>query len=73
MRDRDRKAAPNYTNAVLVMGFVNLMWSLLLIWATLGLPAALVAAVFVDYLIMRLDRYRRRVAKSPSRPPSPGG
>lgn len=60
MRDRPRTAAPDYTNAALVMGFVNLLWSFLLVWASLGLPAVLVVAVLADYLITRLAHRRRR-------------
>lgn len=52
------------TNAIVVMGFVNLMWSLLLIWNSLGLPAVLVAAVFIDYLITRLGHRRRRGSRA---------
>ena len=59
MRDKDRRAAPNYTTAALVMGFVNLLWSLMLLWVSLGLPAVLVTAVFLDYLITRIGRRRR--------------
>ena len=58
MRDRQVGTAPNYTNAALVMGFVNLLWSLTLLWATMGLPAVLIVAAFLDYLITRLGRSR---------------
>ncbi|MEZ5714368.1 MAG: histidinol phosphate aminotransferase [Paracoccaceae bacterium] len=60
MRHKTRHALPDLTNAVLAMVFVNLLWSLALIWAALGLPAVLVTAVFLDYLITRLDHLRRR-------------
>ncbi|WP_137701612.1 histidinol phosphate aminotransferase [Marimonas lutisalis] len=60
MRDRDRAAAPDYTNAALVMGLVNLLWSFMLIWASLGLPAVVVTAVFLNYLITRLEHRRAR-------------
>ncbi len=60
MDHRPRTAAPDYTNAALVMGFVNLFWSFALIWAWSGLPAVLVIAVFLDYLITRLKRHRKR-------------
>ena len=65
MRHAERPSAPDLTAAVLVMGFVNLMWSLCLIWASLGLPAVLVTAVFVDYLITRLAHRRRRAGWMP--------
>lgn len=53
-------AAPDFTNAALVMGFVNLFWSLLLISASFGLPTALTLAVFLNYLITRLAHRRTR-------------
>jgi hypothetical protein len=62
MRDRNRPAAPDYTNAALVMALVNLLWSFLLVWATLGLPAVMLLAVFLDYLITRLKHARRRAS-----------
>lgn len=60
MRDHDRLAAPDYTNAALIMALINLLWAFLLIWATLGLPAVILLAVFLDYLITRLKHARRR-------------
>ncbi|MEC8794724.1 MAG: hypothetical protein VXX48_00245 [Pseudomonadota bacterium] len=35
------KEAPNYTNAFLVMAFVNLVTALIIIWAAFGYLAAL--------------------------------
>ena len=61
MQDRSRTAAPDYTNATLVMGFMNLIWSFLLIWASFGLPAVLALAVFLNYLITRLAHHRSRM------------
>ncbi|MCF3595491.1 hypothetical protein LZG00_15985 [Rhodobacteraceae bacterium LMO-12] len=62
MPDQTRRAAaPDYTNAALTMGFVNLFWSLLLISANFGLPAALTIAVFLNYLITRLAHHRARM------------
>ena len=61
MRDDTRREAPDYTNAALVMGFVNLIWSFLLIWASFGLPAVLVLAVFLNYMITRLAHRRARI------------
>lgn len=63
MSQRSCRPAPDYTGATLVMGFVNLMWVMLLVWASLGWPAVLVLAVFLDYLITRLDHRRRRSAR----------
>lgn len=60
MRRENRPRVPDLTTAVLVIAFINLLWSLALIWASLGLPAVLVTSVFLDYLITRLDHHRRR-------------
>lgn len=46
--------APNYTNAALVMGLVNLLWIFGLIWALFGLPAVMVLGVVLNHLIDRL-------------------
>ena len=56
-----RAAAPDYTNAALIMGFVNLLWSFLLISVNFGLPAVLAVAVFLNYLITRLAHHRARM------------
>ena len=50
--------APNYTNAALVMGLVNLLWIFMVIWATIGLPAILVLGYGLDKLISRIGRRR---------------
>ena len=50
--------APDFTNAALVMGAVNLVWMLMLIWATLGFAAVLVTGYALDRLIAW--RARRR-------------
>lgn len=44
MQDDHPKAAPNYTNAALTMGWVNLMWIFMLIWGLWGMiPVLLVS------------------------------
>lgn len=58
MRNHERRSAPNYTNAALVMGLINLFWSFLLIYASFGLPAVLVIAVGLNYAITRLAQHR---------------
>ena len=60
-RQNLRRTAPDYTNAALIMGFINLLWSLLLVRANFGLAAALVLAVFLNYLITRLAQSRARM------------
>ncbi len=45
MPDRHPQPAPNYTNAALTMGWVNLMWIFMVIWGLWGLlPVVLVSA-----------------------------
>ncbi|MDZ7709919.1 MAG: hypothetical protein U5K36_07555 [Roseovarius sp.] len=51
-------AAPNYTNAALVMGAVNLVWVFLVIWATLGFVAVLATGYTLDRLIVWRARHR---------------
>lgn len=47
--------APNYTNAALVMGFVNLLWILAVLWAIFGLPVVLAISYVLNHLINRID------------------
>ncbi len=65
MQDSHRRAAPDYTNAALVMALVNLFWSFMLVWASFGMPAVLVLAVLLNYLISRLAHNRMRRAVEP--------
>ncbi|GAW33811.1 hypothetical protein RA2_00856 [Roseovarius sp. A-2] len=58
MRRGNLKAAPNYTNAALVMGAVNLLWVFMVIWATLGFLAVLVTGFVLDKLIQWCARRR---------------
>ena len=46
--------APNYTNAALVMGLVNLLWVFFALWVAFGLPIVLLAGFVLDKLICRL-------------------
>jgi fatty acid desaturase len=63
LQGRLRGVAPNYTNATLVMAFVNLLCAFLVLWTAFGLPAVLITGVFLDYLITRLAQHRRRHSK----------
>ncbi|MBO9401210.1 hypothetical protein J7399_05195 [Shimia sp. R9_1] len=56
------QSAPNYTNAALVMGFVNLMWVFVLIFILWGMPAVMVLAVILNAGIDRLARRKDRHA-----------
>lgn len=52
-------AAPNYTTAALVMGAVNLLWMLMVIWAMFGFVAVLGVGYALDRLIVWRARHRR--------------
>lgn len=52
------REAPNYTNAALVMGLVNLIWVLGLIWVAWGLPAVLLTGLVLNLLINKLAERR---------------
>jgi hypothetical protein len=58
MRRSPLNAAPDYTNAALVMGAVNLVWIFVVIWATFGFAAVLITGYALDRLIVW--RARRR-------------
>ena len=49
-------SAPNYTNAALVMGLVNLLWIFMILWAVFGFPIVLLTGFVLDRLIRRLGR-----------------
>ncbi|KPP86135.1 MAG: Fatty acid hydroxylase superfamily [Rhodobacteraceae bacterium HLUCCO07] len=65
MQDSTHRAAPDHTSPALVLALVNLLWSFLLIWVSFGLPAVLVLAVLLNYLISRLGHCRMRQAREP--------
>lgn len=45
MDQRHPQPAPNYTNAALTMGWVNLMWVFMVIWGLWGLlPVLMISA-----------------------------
>jgi len=52
--------APDYTNATLVMGFVNLLWVFLMLWATFGYWTVLAAGAALNALITRLGQRTER-------------
>ena len=54
--DDFRRSAPDYTNAALVMGFVNLLWVFGVIWALFGLPAVMATGWLLNLWIDRLRR-----------------
>lgn len=59
MRGENLKSAPNYTNATLVMGGVNLIWVFMVIWASFGFAAVLATGYALDRLILWLSGRRR--------------
>jgi hypothetical protein len=58
MRDHRLDKAPDFTNAALVMGFVNLLWIFTLIWALFGMVAVILTAFGLNAGINRLARIR---------------
>jgi len=58
MRRGNMPSAPDYTNAALVMGFVNLLWVLMVLWAAFGFAAVLAAGFSLDRLIVWLANRR---------------
>lgn len=59
MRDpNDRPAAPDFTQACVVMFGVNLTWIMMVIWAIWGLVAVAVLGWVVNKLISRIAMAR---------------
>ena len=58
MRRGNMPSAPDYTNAALVMGLVNLLWVFMVLWAAFGLTAVLAAGFGLDRLIVWLANRR---------------
>lgn len=56
MRDHRMGRAPDFTNAALFMGFVNLVWVFGVIWAVYGMGAVLALAFGLHLAIGRLGR-----------------
>jgi hypothetical protein len=56
------KQVPDYTNANMVLLFVNLLWIFGVVWSTLGIAAVLVLAALLNHGITRIDIARRRYA-----------
>lgn len=54
MRGRPPGKAPDYTDAALVMGGVNLLWIFMALWALFGFWSVLAAGVVLNALISRL-------------------
>ena len=52
--------APDYTNAALAMGLVNLVWLFVLLWIVWGWPSVMLTALALNWGIDRLDRHLRR-------------
>lgn len=54
MRDHDDiGTAPNYSTPALIMGWVNLMWILMVIWAEFGFVAALLLTAILNHALAR--------------------
>ena len=48
--------APNYTNAALFMGLVNLLWIFTALWIMFGLPVVMAVGYALNLLITRISR-----------------
>lgn len=59
MRRGNMPEAPNYTNAALVMGAVNLIWIFMVLWAWLGFVAVLVTGFVLDRVLVWYTRAPR--------------
>ncbi|MGK7652081.1 MULTISPECIES: hypothetical protein [unclassified Roseovarius] len=56
MKRGQMPAAPNYTNAALVMGLVNLLWIFMALWMMFGLPVVMAVGYGLNLLITRFSR-----------------
>lgn len=56
MRRGQLPEAPNYTNAALVMGLVNLLWIFMALWMIFGLPVVMAVGYGLNLLITRFSR-----------------
>lgn len=61
MRGKPVGRVEDYTGTCLVLFFVNLLLLLAILWAVFGLPAALLTAVALNFLIDRAERRRHGV------------
>ena len=59
MDRNERRSAPNYTNAALVMGCVYLFCLFVVLWALYGLPLVLAVAYGLYLVITRLIQPQR--------------
>lgn len=50
--------APNFTNAALVMGLVNLLWVFMALWIMFGLPVVMAVGYGLNLVITRIGRSR---------------
>lgn len=55
----DRTAAPNFTQASIVMFGINITWIFVAIWAVWGLLAVAVTALAVNRIINQIEAARR--------------
>lgn len=56
MRRGQLDAAPNFTNATLIMGLVNLLWIFMALWAVFGLPTIMLLGYALDQAISWMAR-----------------
>lgn len=58
MSDSNRPAAPNYTNACIVMFGVNITWIFFLLWAVWGLLAVVATGWIINRAIGYVESTR---------------
>lgn len=58
MKSDHRAAAPNYTNACIVMFAINLSWVLIALWAAWGLLAVIAAGWLINRTITHIEDAR---------------
>ena len=56
MRRDDTSSAPDFTNAALIMGLVNLVWIFMALWAVFGFWMVLGVGFVLDKLIRRIQK-----------------
>ncbi|MCM2562337.1 hypothetical protein M8756_09250 [Lutimaribacter sp. EGI FJ00015] len=59
MRNDGLNKAPDFTNAALVMGAVNLTWIFAVIWALFGMGWVVIVALLLNRAITRFAGTRR--------------
>lgn len=54
MPNRPRRFILDHPSAIHIFGIFNLFWSLILVWTSFGLAVAVVIAIGLNYVLLRL-------------------